>query len=165
MNHLIKKTSITKSLLVYLICPLAHDSASPCSFTIQQGLQVSLHKNAQQIYFGSGNHIKNKDFWRETSDERAHSDNRAGSSRCIESSRPLYLWKRAGSRTSSQNLPCLFTWGTKRGLQIYGDHSAEVRQLRINPPILLRVERRWESDALWSALSFPFPDTGLLNLK
>lgn len=44
MNHLIKDRSITKSLPVYLICPLAHDSASPCSFAIQQGLQFSPHK-------------------------------------------------------------------------------------------------------------------------
>lgn len=60
MNHLIQKRSITESLLLYLICPLAHDSATPCSFTIQQCLQVSWHENSQQIYFGGRNHRKRK---------------------------------------------------------------------------------------------------------
>ena len=96
MNHLIQKRSITESLLLYLICPLAHDSATPCSFTIQQRLQVSWHENSQQIYFGGRNHRKRKIFKkeREKSDERAQSDNAAGISWCIESSRPPFFYVR-----------------------------------------------------------------------
>lgn len=97
MNHLIKKRSITTPLLVYLICPLAHDSASPCSFNIQQGLQVSLHKNLQQIYLSSEYH--KKEIFEE---RRMMKESRVttelgypGASKA----EPLCLCKRAGSCT------------------------------------------------------------------
>lgn len=44
LNHLIGKRSITKSLLVYLICPLAHGSVSPCRLTSK-----IFHKKLQNI--------------------------------------------------------------------------------------------------------------------
>lgn len=140
-NHLIKNRSITKSLLVYLICPLACDSARRCSFTIQQGLQVSPPQNSQQMCFVWKSQKKRKgDFSRQKKDEREHSDSRPGISWCIESNRSLYLCKRAviPHFPAISFFFCLFTWGTKRRFQIYGDHSAEVLQLRINPPILWR---------------------------
>lgn len=89
---------------------MARDPASPCTFAISQRMQVSsgLKKNKKQMnselmYFGG--EITERNAYLK-SDEREHSDNRAGTSKAANLC--IYARERAVA-LSSKDFCCLFT--------------------------------------------------------